>query len=48
MAKIHADKAFELQPGERFVQGVFIPFGIVENDEATAQRHGGMGSTGTK
>lgn len=48
MAKVHADTEFELQPGERFMQGVFIPFGIAENDNATAQRHGGMGSTGTK
>lgn len=48
MAKVHADKAFELQSGERFMQGVFMPFGVVENDDATAQRHGGLGSTGTK
>lgn len=48
MAKIHADKAFELQQGDRFMQGVFVPFGIADGDDVTAQRHGGMGSTGTK
>lgn len=48
MAKIHSSKAFELNQGERFVQGVFLPYGVAEGDNATAQRHGGMGSTGTK
>lgn len=48
MAKVHADTEFELQPGDRFMQGVFIPFGTVEDDCVTAERHGGMGSTGTK
>ena len=33
--------------GERFCQGVFLPYGTAEEDEsALAQRSGGMGSTG--
>lgn len=33
--------------GERIVQGIFKPFGITSDDDATAAREGGMGSTGT-
>ena len=33
--------------GERFCQGVFLPYGTAEEDEtAFAERSGGMGSTG--
>ena len=32
--------------GERFCQGVFLPYGTAEEDEAFAARTGGMGSTG--
>lgn len=33
--------------GERFCQGVFLPYGTAEEDEAAfAERSGGMGSTG--
>ena len=32
--------------GDCFAQGVFLPFGITEDDEATALRTGGFGSTG--
>ena len=31
---------------DRFAQGIFIPFGITEEDSAQQQRTGGMGSTG--
>ena len=34
--------------GDRFAQGIFLPFGITSDDDATAARTGGMGSTGTK
>ncbi len=33
--------------GERFCQGVFLPYGTAEEEENLAQRRGGMGSTGT-
>lgn len=48
MAKVHVGKPLELKAGERFVQGVFVPFGIASNGNTTAMRHGGLGSTGTK
>lgn len=36
-----------LDYGERFVQGVFVPFGIATNDEViNKERVGGFGSTG--
>ncbi len=40
------DKPLKLNPGERFCQGLFIPFFITYNDEADARRTGGIGSTG--
>lgn len=32
--------------GERFCQGIFLPFGTAEEDETFEERHGGFGSTG--
>ena len=32
--------------GDAFCQGIFLPFGITLDDEVTAQRNGGFGSTG--
>ena len=32
--------------GERFCQGVFLPFGTAEEEEDFAERQGGFGSTG--
>lgn len=32
--------------GERFCQGVFLPYGTAEEDGGFAERSGGMGSTG--
>ena len=32
--------------GERFCQGIFLPFGTAEEDEGFAKRSGGFGSTG--
>lgn len=31
--------------GEAFAQGVFLPFGLTEDDAAEKERHGGLGST---
>lgn len=31
--------------GSGFAQGIFLPFGITQDDEATALRNGGFGST---
>lgn len=41
-------KTLTLSAGDAFAQGIFLPFGITEDDEATAIRHGGFGSTSKK
>lgn len=38
-------KTLTLKQGEGFMQGIFLPFGICEDDEVTAIRNGGFGST---
>ncbi len=39
------NKEFSISKGEGIVQGIFMPFGIVEDDDATKTRNGGFGST---
>ncbi len=50
MAKLTNDsnegRILTVQAGEGFLQGIFFPFGITEDDEADAVRNGGFGSTG--
>lgn len=46
MAKIKVDKDVTLSKSDRFIQGILVPFGITEDDEADAKRVGGIGSTG--
>ncbi len=48
MAKIHADKPFLIDQGDRFIQGVFLPFGVSINGNSMNRRVGGLGSTGAK
>ena len=36
----------ELRSGEKIVQAVFVPFGVADEEEVTAERTGGIGSTG--
>ena len=38
-------KTLSLKAGEAFVQGVLMPFGITEDDDVSAVRNGGFGST---
>lgn len=38
-------KTMEVKAGQGFMQGVFLRFGITENDDADAVRTGGLGST---
>ena len=38
-------KVLELAAGNGFAQGIFLPFGITEDDEVTDVRNGGFGST---
>lgn len=40
-----AGKTLSLKAGDGFAQGIFLPFGVTEDDEATAKRNGGFGST---
>lgn len=39
------EKVLTLNKGEGFAQGIFLPFGITEEDEASEIRNGGFGST---
>ena len=41
-----AEKTLQLPAGSAFAQGVFLPYGICEDDEADLVRQGGFGSTG--
>lgn len=38
-------KVLELAAGDRFAQGIFLPYGITTDDTALATRNGGFGST---
>lgn len=39
------DKDFVIKKGDRFVQGIFMPFLITDDDSTTSRRIGGIGST---
>ena len=39
------NKTVGLNAGQGFAQGIFMPFGLVEDDDTTDQRNGGFGST---
>ena len=41
-------KILSLHAGDSFAQGVFTPFGIVEDDDADGIRDGGLGSTSAR
>ena len=38
-------KTMQLAKGNGFAQGIFLPFGITEDDGVTEVRNGGFGST---
>lgn len=40
------DHTVTLQAGDRFCQGIFLPYGLAEEEEVTGERSGGFGSTG--
>ena len=42
------DKPLSIEKGKAFAQGIFLEYGITYDDEATAFRTGGMGSTDKK
>ena len=39
-------KVVDIRAGSGFAQGLFIPYGITEDDDTEAARNGGFGSTG--
>lgn len=39
------NKSVELKEGDAFVQGIFLQYGITEDDDASGVRNGGFGST---
>lgn len=41
----HEGKTMEVEAGKAFAQGVFLPYGITIDDEASGARLGGFGST---
>ena len=46
-AKIVSDTPVELKAGDRFMQGILLPYGIATNDHILmAHRQGGFGSSG--
>ena len=42
---IGGSKCFNVRAGDAFAQGIFLPYGITEDDECETERHGGFGST---
>lgn len=44
--KISSRVDFDIKQGDKFAQGIFLPFGITEDDGADGVRTGGFGSTG--
>lgn len=39
------DKTVEVAPGQGFAQGIFMQYGLVEDDDVQEERNGGFGST---
>lgn len=46
MIGMEAAKSLRLMAGEKYMQGVFLQFGIVNDDNVQEKRNGGFGSTG--
>ena len=40
------EKMYVAEPGDKIGQGIFVPYGITEDDAAEGERTGGIGSTG--
>ena len=40
-----SDKVLELAAGDAFMQAVFLPYGLTEDDDVADIRNGGFGST---
>lgn len=46
MAKFRTETPTILKQGQKFMQGIFLPFGITTDDNCDGVRNGGFGSTG--
>ena len=46
MCRMLADKQCKLNAGDRFVQGIVIPYAVGDDNPVNQERNGGMGSTG--
>ncbi len=44
----NGDRIVSVSCGERFCQGIFLPYGITVDDNIEAVRYGGIGSTGAQ
>ena len=42
----NSDTHVIIEKGERYMQGILIPYALIKEDEVTAERTGGLGSTG--
>ena len=42
------DKVIDLAAGDAFMQAIFLPYGLTEDDDVSAVRNGGFGSTSGK
>ena len=40
-----SDKPLEIEQGSAFAQGIFVQYLLTEDDDTTAERNGGLGST---
>jgi dUTP pyrophosphatase len=43
---VDSESGIDLRRGDAFMQGIIMPYFVVDGDDATAERVGGMGSTG--
>lgn len=46
--KMSANESLRINQGQAFMQGIIVPFLKVDNDNVTAERNGGFGSTDKK
>lgn len=44
--RARTEQSLRLNAGDRIAQGIFLPYGITEDDNVTERRTGGIGSTG--
>lgn len=44
--KFISDTPFTVNRGQKFMQGIFVPYGVADDDQTNGKRNGGFGSTG--